>query len=62
VVNEIRIYIEGGGDQRSGKAAIQEGFSKFLLPLKEVARQQRIRWSVIACGARNAAQDAFQTA
>jgi len=59
MVNEIRIYVEGGGDQRSGKAAIQEGFSKFLSPLKEMARQRRIRWNVIACGPRNAAFDAF---
>lgn len=62
MVNEIRIYVEGGGDHRSGKAAIQEGFSKFLLPLKDAARQQRIRWSVIACGRRDAALDVFQTA
>ena len=32
MVSEIRIYVEGGGDQRSGKAAVREGFSKFLLP------------------------------
>lgn len=59
MVNEIRIYVEGGGDQRSGKAAIQEGFSKFLSPLKEKARERHVRWNVIACGPRNAAFDAF---
>lgn len=58
-MNEIRIYVEGGGDQSSGKAAIQEGFSKFLSPLKEKARERHIRWNVIACGPRNAAFDAF---
>lgn len=62
MVSEIRVYVEGGGDQRAGKAAIQEGFSKFLLPLKDIARQRRIRWDIIACGARRAAQDAFQIA
>lgn len=62
MVGEIRVYVEGGGDQRSGKSAIQEGFSKFLLPLKDIARQRHIRWAVIACGPRNAAQDAFQIA
>jgi hypothetical protein len=62
VVNEIRIYVEGGGDQRSGKAAIQEGFSKFLSPLKEMARERRIRWNVIACGPRNATFDFFEIA
>jgi hypothetical protein len=59
MVNEVRIYVEGGGDQRSGKAAVQEGFSKFLSPLKEIARERRIHWYVIACGSRNAAFDAF---
>ena len=62
MVNEIRIYVEGGGDQRSGKAAIQEGFSKFLSPLKEMARERRIRWNVIACGPRNAAFESFEIA
>ncbi|HUL29870.1 MAG TPA: DUF4276 family protein [Thermodesulfobacteriota bacterium] len=52
MVNEIRIYVEGGGDQRSGKAAVQEGFSKFFLSLNEMARKRRIRWHVIACGSR----------
>lgn len=62
MVNEIRIYVEGGGDQRSGKAAVQEGFSKFLSPLKDKARERRIRWNVIACGPRNAAFEAFKIA
>jgi len=62
VVSEIRIYAEGGGDQRSGKAAVQEGFSKFLSPLKEMARERHIRWYVVACGSRQSAFDAFQIA
>lgn len=59
MVNEIRIYAEGGGDQRFGKAAVQEGFSKFLSPLKEMARKHHIRWYIVACGSRQAAFDAF---
>ena len=62
MVSEIRIYAEGGGDQRSGKAAIQEGFSKFFSPLKEMARERHIRWYVVACGSRRAAFDAFKIA
>ena len=62
MVNEIRIYAEGGGDQRSGKAAVQEGFSKFLSPLKEMARERHIRWYVVACGSRQSAFDAFEIA
>ncbi len=59
MVKEVRIYVEGGGDQRSGKAAVREGFSKFLSSLRELARERHIRWYVIACGSRNAALDAF---
>ncbi len=59
MVSEIRIYVEGGGDQRFGKAAVQEGFGKFLLPLKEMARERHIRWHVVACGSRQSAFDDF---
>jgi len=52
VVSEIRIYVEGGGDQRSGKAAVQVGFSKFLSSLKKRARERHILWYVAACGSR----------
>jgi hypothetical protein len=62
VVSEIRIYVEGGGDQRSGKASIQEGFSKFLLSLKEMARERHILWYVVACGSRQSTFDAFDIA
>jgi hypothetical protein len=58
VVGEIRIYVEGGGDQRSGKAAIREGFSKFLGSVREKARAHRVRWNIIACGSiGNAVED-----
>lgn len=59
MVKEVRIYVEGGGDQRSGKAAVREGFSKFLSPLKEMARERHVSWNVIACGSRNDAFNAF---
>ena len=62
MVSEIRIYAEGGGDQRSGKAAVQEGFSKFLSSLKEMARKRDIRWYVVACGSRQSAFHDFETA
>ncbi len=61
-MKQVRVYVEGGGDQRSGKAAVQEGFSKFLRPLREKARENRIRWDVIACGSRNSAFDNFKIA
>ena len=62
MVREIRIYAEGGGDQRSGKAAVQEGISKFLSSLKEMARERHIRWHVVACGSRQSAFEDFEIA
>ena len=62
MVSEIRIYAEGGGDQRSGKAAVQEGFSKFLSSLKEMARKRHIRWHVVACGSHQSTFDGFEIA
>lgn len=62
MVSEIRIYVEGGGDQRSGRAVVQEGFSKFLSPLREMARERHIRWYVVACGSRHSAFDDFRIA
>ena len=58
----VRIYIEGGGDDKDTKAAIRSGFSAFLSDLREVARQRLLDWYVVACGSRGSAFDAFQTA
>jgi hypothetical protein len=62
VVSEIRIYLEGGGDKSDAKAAIREGFSQFLNPVRDLARARGIRWSITACGSRNAAFDGFKAA
>jgi uncharacterized protein DUF4276 len=62
MVREIRIYVEGGGDRSDTKAAIREGFSHFLQPLRQLARDRGLGWSITACGSRNAAFGSFQTA
>ena len=62
VVSEIRVYVEGGGDGKETKRAMRRGFSQFLGELREAAQQQRVRWSIIACGSRNATFDGFETA
>lgn len=61
-MSEVRIYVEGGGDHADGKARLREGFRTFLRELVELARQRRIRWSIIACGSRNDTFDVFQLA
>lgn len=62
VVKEVRIYVEGGGDGKDGKAQMRGGFSKFLIHLRNIARSKRIKWQIIACGPRNAAFRNFQNA
>jgi hypothetical protein len=62
MVREIRVYVEGGGDRSDTKAAIREGFNGFLRPLRELAQQREIRWSLIACGTRRNAFESFKIA
>lgn len=62
MVEEIRIYVEGGGDQRSGKAAVREGFSKFLSEMREKARSHRVRWNIVACGSTRSTIEDYQNA
>lgn len=62
VTREVRLYVEGGGDESQGKARLREGFSKFLRPVIQRCRDLRVGWKVIACGSRNATYDAFSTA
>jgi len=62
MVSEIRVYVEGGGDGKDTKAAMRQGFGRFLCEVREAARAGRVHWSVIACGGRGATYDAFRTA
>jgi hypothetical protein len=62
VVNEIRIYIEGGGDDRETKAKFRMGFTSFFKPITEIVRSKRIRWALIASGSRQGCFDDFQMA
>lgn len=62
MVNEIRIYIEGGGEAHRGKSELRRGFSGFLRELQESARARRVHWSIIACGSRSETFRDFQNA
>jgi len=61
-VRGIAIYLEGGGDSTAQKARLRQGMGEFLSVLREQARARRLRWKIVACGGRNAAQDAFVNA
>jgi hypothetical protein len=63
MVNEIRVYIEGGGDSRFGKDQLRKGFRIFLDDLYQEARQRGVRFHTpVLCGSRNSAFDDFRTA
>jgi hypothetical protein len=62
VVKEIRLYIEGGGDKKSTKFLIHQGFNKFFSQLHKLAQSHKIKWKIILCGSRNNAFRDFQIA
>lgn len=62
MTSEIRIYAEGGGDQKETKARLRRGFGEFLAELRARARTKRIHWNIIACGSRTSAFDDYKTA
>ena len=62
MVGEIRLYIEGGGDQKDTKARLRTAFGAFLRELRDRAREKRIHWSIITCGGRASTFDDYQTA
>jgi Domain of unknown function (DUF4276) len=58
MVTKIKIYIEGGGKDKDGKARIREGMTKFL----EKATSHSGKFQVICCGSRNEALNMFRAA
>ncbi len=58
----IRIYIEGGGDERATKARLHKALGQFLNPVRERARERAVRWHITVCGGRDKAFDNFKTA
>lgn len=49
----IKIFVEGGGDKKDGKAAIRQGMGELLKEVRDAASRKRLRWNIIACGSRN---------
>lgn len=62
MVKEIRIYVEGGGNDNDTKKRLRQGFSIFLKEVIDLARSQRIKWQIITCGSRNNAFKDFKNA
>ncbi len=53
----VKIYVEGGGDDKSLKRKLREGFKAFFQNAKLSGRLP----AVVPCGSRNAAFDRFKT-
>jgi len=62
MVNEVRIYIEGGGEGKNTKALVRQGFSSFFKELVQVAQSKKIKWNITLCGSRNNAFRDFKNA
>jgi hypothetical protein len=62
MVSEIRLYVEGAGNDAHTKRLLRDGFRSFLHELIEIARTKRIKFQIIACGRRNQAFNDFSTA
>ncbi len=62
MVTEIRLYIEGGGDEGRTKNRFRAAFGQFLKELRNHAREKRIRWNIVMCGGRSSAFDDYKTA
>ncbi len=55
---KVRVYVEGGGDQKPLRTACRQGFFEFFKRAGFAGRMPRI----VACGSRNDAYEAFRTA
>ena len=61
-MNGVAIYMEGGGDGKSAKAAIRQGMDALLRPLKDAARVKALHWKLVPCGGRDEAFRRFRDA
>jgi hypothetical protein len=62
MVKEIRIYVEGGGNDRSTMRRIREGFSAFLDPLRQLARSHDAELRLIPGGSRSTTFEEYRFA
>lgn len=58
-MNEIAIYVEGGGDTADQKAELRQGLDRLLEEVKSKARAKRLGWKLVCAGGRQMAYEAF---
>ena len=61
-MNEIAIYVEGGGDTAQQKAELRTGLDQLLDAQKKEARAKRLGWKLVPSGGRDSAFAAFANA
>ena len=61
-MNEIAIYVEGGGDTAQQKAELRTGLDQLLDAQKREARAKHLRWKLVPSGGRDSAFAAFANA
>lgn len=59
-MRELAIYLEGGGSGAQSKATLRQGMGEFLFELRELARNKRLHWKIVACGGRGQAFRMFR--
>ncbi len=61
-MNDIYVYVEGGGDSKEQKAELRRGFDALFDFEKSSASRRRIGLVFVCCGGRQDAYEAFQNA
>ena len=62
MTREIRLYVEGGGNQKDTKGRLRTAFGTFFKEIKDRARSDRTPWTITVCGGRSATFDNFRLA
>jgi hypothetical protein len=58
-MNEVAIYVEGGGDTAQQRAELRNGMDRLLNTQKQAAREKQLRWKLVPSGGRQSTYDAF---
>lgn len=61
-MNEIRIYVEGGGDKERTKRKLRQGFEQFFSVFRDRAREKKGKLRILPCGTRKKAYKSFRNA
>jgi hypothetical protein len=61
-VNELRLYVEGGGDSQDQKAQLRRGFDQLLKEIKTLAGERGVSFKIVCSGGRVQAFNAFLNA